>query len=48
MEDEVGKGLVLLLTEELDEGLRGQLLTELVSRQAVLGKAEVKGLLDCG
>ena len=36
MQDEVGKFLVALLADELDEGLRGELLAQLVCRQPVL------------
>lgn len=42
VEDEVGKLLVLLLANELDERVRLEGLAELEGSQAVLGEAEVK------
>lgn len=42
VEDEVGKLLVLLLANELDEGVRLEGFAELEGSQAVLGEAEVE------
>jgi hypothetical protein len=46
VEDEVDERLVLLLADKLDERLGRERLAELVRRQAVLGKAEVKAADD--
>lgn len=47
MKKELDQLLVLLLAEEVDEGLRLERLSELDGGQTVLGEAEVKVLGDC-
>jgi hypothetical protein len=42
VQDEVDEMLVLVLADPLDEAVGGELLAELVRRQAVLGEAEVE------
>ena len=43
---EVHEGLVPILAEELDERLRGELLAQLIRREAVLAKEIIK-IVDC-
>ena len=47
MQYEVHEGLVSVLTDELDEGLCGELLPELVRRQPVLRECVVELFEDC-
>ena len=43
---EIGKRFVTLLAKELDERLRGELLAQLIRREAVLAKEIIK-IVDC-
>lgn len=47
VQDKVREDLVAFLADEFDEGLRGQLLPELVRRQPVLRECVVELFEDC-